>query len=192
MGNIDQIYESLRKKVEATIGRDMSTPRDFDYLSMCIYDRTKDNISAMTLKRFWGYLGIKNYRQPRVDTLNILAKVLGYIDWASYYKSVSGESDSQSDFILNNHIYTHSLKPGTEIRLMWHPDRCILVRYEGHELFTVIESTNSKLSVKDTFICGQIIENEPLYLNCLIHEGAAPCNYICGKQDGVKYLITKA
>lgn len=191
MENNEIVYESLRKAVEMTIGRNMHTPRDFDYLSMCIYDRTKDTISAMTLKRFWGYLGKKNIRQPRLDTLNILSQLIGYTDWESFLHHSSQNNLIESDFILNNQMYTNSLKVGTEIRIKWNPNRSILIRYEGHELFTILESINSKLCKKDTFHCGQFIENEPLFLSCLIHKGSAPCNYVCGKENGIKYLITK-
>ena len=48
---------------------------------------------------------------------------------------------------------------------------------------------NSKLSVGDTFHAGQIIEGEPLYLQCLVHEGGQPVNYVCGKVGGVKYRL---
>ena len=56
-------------------------------------------------------------------------------------------------------------------------------------MFKVLESRNSKLSVNDTFICERVVENQPLILSNLIHEGGDPVNYICGKKGGVKYLI---
>ena len=59
----------------------MMTPTDFDYLAVCLFDATKVSVSAMTLKRFWGYLGEKNMRQPRLSTLNALALYVGYADW---------------------------------------------------------------------------------------------------------------
>ena len=184
-------YEKIKKAVENTIGRNMHTTKDFDYLAICIRERTNCNISAMTLKRFWGYLGKKNMRQPRLDTLNILAQTLGYTDWYSYCSCDSLYTKSQSDFILNNYLSSSTLEAGAELRIMWHPDRCLHIRYEGNNNFTIIESINSKLSANDTFTCSLILENEPLYLSNLIHEGGEPCHYVCGRIDGVKYLIIK-
>ena len=75
MVSVQEIYIRLQKTVEKAVGRPMLTPRDFDYLSSCVFTTTKENISAMTLKRFWGYLGKKNERQPRLGTLNLLARI---------------------------------------------------------------------------------------------------------------------
>ena len=62
---------------------------------------------------------------------------------------------------------------------------------EGYEVFTVVESVNSKLSAGDTFRCGLIVEGEPMYLSGLIHEGSDPSEYVCGRKNGVKYRIDK-
>ena len=62
MVSVQEIYIRLQKAVEKAVGRPMLTPCDFDYLSSCVFTTTKENISAMTLKRFWGYLGKKNER----------------------------------------------------------------------------------------------------------------------------------
>lgn len=83
----------------------------------------------------------------------------------------------------------NSMAVGCIVELMWQPDRTVIIRYEGHDKFTVISSENSKLSVGDTFHIGQIIEGEPLYLRCLIHEGQQPVNYVCGKIGGVRYRL---
>lgn len=53
----------------------------------------------------------------------------------------------ESDFLKNNSLVTNSLAKGALIRLMWHPDRVVTVRHEGYEVFIVVESMNSKLSV---------------------------------------------
>lgn len=75
------------------------------------------------------------------------------------------------------------------VELMWHPDRVVTVRHEGYEVFTVVESINSKLSVGDTFRCGLIVEGEPMYLAQLKHEGGEPVSYVCGREGGVKFRV---
>ena len=191
MEPIHDIYKALQDAAEKTVGREMLTPRDFDYLAADLLETTKVNISAMTLKRFWGYLGEKNMRQPRLSTLDTLAQYVGYTDWMTYYKQSSAAGEVESDFLKNKFLATNSLAKDTLIRLMWHPDRVVTIRHEGYEVFTVVESLNSKLSAGDTFRCGLIVEGEPMYLSGLIHEGSDPSEYVCGRKNGVKYRIDK-
>ena len=189
MDSIHDIHDSLKRAVEKAVGREMMTPTDFDYLAVCLFDATKVSVSAMTLKRFWGYLGEKNMRQPRLATLNALAQLVGYTDWMTYYKQSSATGKSESDFLKNNSLVTNSLAKGTLIRLLWHPDRMVIIRHEGYEVFAVVESVNSKLSVGDTFRCGLIVEGEPMYLAGLIHESHEPVSYVCGNKGGVKWVL---
>lgn len=185
----EKIHGALREAVEKTVGRKMKTPTDFDHLATHLFEATKVCVSAMTLKRFWGYLGEKNMRQPRLSTLNALAQYVGYTDWMTYYKHSSAAGEVESDFLKNNSLATNSLVKGALIRLMWHPDRVVTIRHEGYEVFTVMESVNSKLSEGDTFRCGLIVEGEPMHLSGLVHEGSKQTSYVCGRKNGVKFRI---
>ena len=189
MQTIEDIYGALRGAVEKTVGRAMMTTSDFDHLTASLQESTKVNISAMTLKKFWGYLGEKNMRQPRPSTLDALALYVGYTDWMTFYKQSSAAGEVESDFLKNNSLVTNSLAKGTLIQLMWQPDREVTIHHEGYEVFTVVESVNSRLSAGDTFRCGLIVEGEPMYLSGLIHEGGEPSEYVCGRKDGVKFRI---
>ena len=189
MEPIHDIYKRLQAAVEKAVGREMVTPRDFDYLAARLFDATRENVSAMTLKRFWGYLGKKNEHQPRLSTLNLLVQLVGYTDWMTYYKESSARGEVESDFLKNNSLATNALQIGTLVQLMWHPDREVTIRHDGYEVFTVVESMNSKLSVGDTFRCGVIVEGEPMYLAGLRHEGGEPVSYVCGREGGVKFGI---
>lgn len=189
MVSVQEVYIRLQKAVEKAVGRPMLTPCDFDYLSNCVFTTTKENISAMTLKRFWGYLGKKNERQPRLGTLNLLARMAGYTDWMTYYKESSALGKVESDFLKNKSLITNSLARGAIVRLMWHPDRVVTIRHEGYEVFTILESVNSKLSTGDTFRCGLVVEGEPMYLAQLKHEGGEPVSYVCGREGGVKFTV---
>ena len=64
MEHLENIYASLRDAVEKAIGRKLQTPRDFDYLSFRALDTTKQYVSAMTLKRFWGTLALRTNTAP--------------------------------------------------------------------------------------------------------------------------------
>ena len=189
MENLETIYASLRTAVEKAIGRKLQTPRDFDYLSFLALDTTKQYVSAMTLKRFWGYFGSQNKHNPRLATLNILSQIAGYMDWGTYYSEISNIGNSQSAFLNKRILFTSSLDKGTIIQLKWHPNRKLLIRHDGYEVFTVIASENSKLSVGDTFRCEQITEGQTMTLGGLIHEGLKFPGYVCGLEKGVVYEI---
>ena len=187
--NQEELYQTLREKAEQVAGRAMSTPRDFDYLSTRIFDKTKGYIAPITLKRFWGYLGDEYRKKPYRSTLNILAQFVGYVSIEAFEESHAGGFPVESDFLTNDSLQVTALEKGARIELRWYPDRCMTVVYLGMEMFKVVESVNSKLSAGDTFLMSQIIDGEPLTLRCLVHEGMAPTNYVCGRVNGVKYRV---
>lgn len=189
MESTELLYTKIKEAVAKTAGRELKTPRDFDYLSMRIFDTTKSVVSPTTLKRFWGYLKNENNVIPRLSTLDILSRFVGYSDWNSYCQSSYGINDVDSDFINNPTLYTTSLQCGDEVKLQWKPDRQVIIRYEGHNQFTVMQSTNSKLMVGDNFHCGYFIQNEPLHLTCLVRNGCKPSNYVCGRLGGIHYEL---
>lgn len=192
MENKEDSYKALKNAIERTENRKMISPRDFEQLSMSIFERTGEIISSMTLKRFWGYLGEANIRQPRLSTLNILASMIGYADWESYYNcNKNTKNNQQSNFLNSRALKTITLNHGTLIRLRWLPDRCIIIRHDGDEIFTVLESVNSKLSAGDTFRCEKIIDGEPLYVSDVTHNNQRYNNYVCGQIDGIKYNLIK-
>ncbi len=171
--------------VEKCTGRAMRTPRDFDYLVVCIFNLTKVHLSSTTLKRFWGYLKEGEGQTPRVYTLDVLSRVAGYKDWNAFLHSDS--THQESEFINNESLNSESLFRGDKIRLLWEPNRDVTIQYEGLGMFTVLESVNSKLSRGDTFHCNHFINGEPLHLYCLVHEGNAPTNYVCGRISGITF-----
>ena len=188
MKNTDELLtEKLKEYVENVAGFRMCTPKDYDNLAQSVFKETGSLLSPTTLKRLWGYLREKEEQKPRITTLNILSKYIGYIDFATFSKFQQIDGECESDFLGNNCLQTKSLFKGEKMKLMWQPDRCVTVQYMGLCMFKVLESKNSKLSVGDIFICERIIENQPLVLSNLIHDNGNPVNYICGKKEGVKF-----
>lgn len=190
MKNTDEfLTEKLKEYVENVAGFRLCTPKDFKNLAQSVFNETGSMLSPTTLKRLWGYLQEKEQQTPRMTTLDILSKYIGYMDFATFCKFQQIDGESESDFLVNNSLQTKSLLKGDRVKLMWQPDRCVAVQYIGLCMFKVIESRNSKLSADDIFICERIIENQPLILSNLIHENGDPINYICGKKGGVKFQL---
>lgn len=177
----------LRKRIEAVSGIEPKTPQQFDSLATSILTRTKQRMSSTTLKRFWGYIEKGSDSQIRSSTLDILAQYVGYVSWKAFCGV--DEAVVSSDFLAAKRMQTSELEVFTIIRLLWEPNRCVSIRYEGSDLFTVVESINSKLTVGDTFHCSGFVENQSLIMTELSHHGMPPCSYICGKAGGIKFEI---
>lgn len=76
------VIELLRKAIEQKAGRHMRTPKDFDFLSHCIFEECHQMVSPSTLKRIWGY--VQSDSTPRSSSLTPLAQYIGYTDWEDY------------------------------------------------------------------------------------------------------------
>lgn len=179
-------YTRLRARVEVCIGREMKTPRDFNFLSEQVFSLTHTPISSTTLKRFWGYLKEGKSTQPSQFTLDLLARLAGYKDYTKFIEEQICD-ESNSAFINKKHLTTSSIVQGDKIRLCWSPNRCVIIRNLGENNFVVEESINSKLSVGDTFQCDCFINDEPLIIYNLIHEGGMPTEFICGNHGGITF-----
>ena len=81
-------YILLLKAVEEALGRSIVSTTDFKYLSQKIFENTHELLSASTLMRLWGRRSQVN---PRKSTLDILARFIGYKDYADFFSSVKDE-----------------------------------------------------------------------------------------------------
>ena len=83
--------EQLKEIVIRQLGRSLESPRDFEYLSEQIQVVTGEYLSPTTLKRLFGY--IPQTSEPRVTTLSIIARYVGYKGWQDYLTHSHAESD---------------------------------------------------------------------------------------------------
>lgn len=183
------IYVNLRSAVERTFGVRLVTPKHFDALSFELNRLHGSSLSPTTLRRFWGYQEQAQNSKPSYNTLTILARYAGYIDFDSFVDALHRTHSIESGFINKKSLNVRNLTPKTLMRLQWKPDRSVIVRFEGQDLFSVIESRNSKLRDGDYFHCSFFVDGEPLLLNCLVRKDCQPTDYICGKVGGIKFNI---
>lgn len=76
--------ERLKASAGQKVGRQMHTPKDFDYLRDCIYEECHEMISLSTLKRLWGYDRYEG--TPRISSLNPIARYVGFRDWDDFLR----------------------------------------------------------------------------------------------------------
>ena len=183
-----EVKQRLCSEIERALGCRIQTPKDFQYLSERIYDRLHVMVSSTTLKRLWGYLA--DDVEPRPATLGILARFLGYRDWEDYCVRSAMLPETQSSPVMSRRLSVMTeLRAGDCVRLSWLPDRVCEVEYLGGLRFRIVSSENTRLRAGDTFSCSMIIEGEPLYIDNLRQNDAAPLAYVCGKRSGIRFEI---
>ncbi len=113
IGEQNYYITRLRESIQSKAGRKMKTPKDFDYLSKCIFETLHEQISPTTLKRLWGYL--PENPTPRITTLNILAKYVGHENWDAFCRynaiEVPVHDPLPQESAENNDISTDYPKP---------------------------------------------------------------------------------
>ena len=82
--NYQTDIERLRNSIETAIDRQILTPKDYEYLATCIFNKLHQTVSISTLKRLWGY--VPSSTMPRESTLDILAQFLDYDSWSAFRK----------------------------------------------------------------------------------------------------------
>ena len=76
--------------------------KDFESLSIQIFEKTRITLSVSTLRRLWGHSSYKN--KPSITTLDALASFAGYHNWRSFQQSSSprASDQSQEQILLDN------------------------------------------------------------------------------------------
>jgi len=176
--------QKICQEVERTLGREICSTRDFEWLSQLLRQRIGEQVSASTLKRLWGYVPYDG--EPRLSTLNTLARFIGYPSYAAFEST--GQA-AQSNLVLGKKVTSDDLRTGDRIRLAWQPNRLCVVRHLGNGRFVVEQSENAKISAGDTFSCHLFIHQEPLYIDDLVHDGKRYEAYVAGAKSGIVFDV---
>lgn len=171
------VIELLTEKA----GRDVTTPCGADYLRNDIEAATGESLSLNTVKRLVGNLPYDS--TPRVVTLDILARYLGFSSWELLQEYLAGKI---SDFNGGEgFIDMTALPKGSLIRIRWEHDRCICVRHIGEGRYVVTESINSKLLSEDVLHLSQIASGFPFMVKMVERKGENLGNYVAARKTGL-------
>ena len=173
----------LLDMVAKKYGRPVATSTDFEILSIDIERETGEHLSASTLKRMWGYVSL--HPVPRVATLNVLSRYLGFNSFQDFCKSLASDEDETSVFFGATCISARDLNEGDTIRLGWAPDRLVELRYLGRFEFVVVEAVNTKLKKGDRFEQSDIIQGYPLYISRILRDGKYTRPYMAAVKEGL-------
>ena len=172
----------LRQDVERKFGRRLTTTADFVRLS----DEMDDSVSPSTLKRLWGYVGMQV--EPRVSTLDALARYAGYRDFRAYREDLNASRWASSGYFNAERLDAESLQVGDVFQIGWRPDRIVTLRFQGSRRFLVLASENAKLEVGDEFEVGSILKGFPLIVPEILRRGERTASYIAGRDGGIAFI----
>lgn len=144
---------------------------------------TGELISINTVKRLLGRVDDGN-RQPRISTLNTIARYLGRSGWTPLLLELSNGSSSFSP--IEGELLTQDLQVGQIVEVTYLPDRLLQFLYLGDGLFEVTLSQNSKLQPGDAGQISAFIKNFPLIVRHVEHHGQliSP-SYTAGRVSGL-------
>ena len=92
MNTQDAAVTLLLEKIEEQLGRKMMTPKDFDFLAVQVFEKTRQSISVSTLKRVWGYVSSKGAASE--TTLDLLSNFAGYDSFFQFCQQTIETSES--------------------------------------------------------------------------------------------------
>ena len=166
-------------------GHDIRLSADCEYLALDIQSVTGEHIGVNTLKRLLGF--INDEREPRVTTLDIIARYLGFSSWGELkiYDDKSNSSFESS----SNEIRVSDLTIGQQIQISYIPDRRLILEYLGDYSFRILSSQNSKLQVGDMISLTHIVGEYPLLVSNVTRNGQSLGSFTAGKAQGISFKI---
>ena len=179
--------KSLRSDLEQRVGQQLQSPADFQLLIQKIWEKNHAVLSLSTIKRLWGY--VESNGEPRLSTLNTLAKFLDFTDWNAYLVALEQRGDTESAMFTGEGIQTSELKKGDLIAVTWQPNRQCTFRYLGDNQFVVDSSKNAKLQRGTTFSAARFMIAQPMYLDNILLADGTRTSYVAGKRNGLTSVI---
>lgn len=176
------IPKKLREKIEARFGDQLKYNYQCMSLEHSIYQATGEHLGLTTLKRIMGFASYPHH--PRRSTLDILSKYAGYADFEEFLKDMETEEEVSS-FEQVEKVEGGDIKEGESIKLMYHPDRVLTMKYLGEDRYEVTASQGSKLQKGDILRIRQIAVGFELLVSDVERDGRSLGTYIGARSGGV-------
>ena len=175
---------SIKAEIERAYGQPLNYPSDCHRLDSSIRDTLNETIGVTTLKRLLGF--VSDVQQPRLYTLDILARYCGFADYEEMKHKVA--SDGDSEFEKETGIEVSALTPGSIIGFEYLPDRKVKLRYLGDNEFRVEMSENGSLQEGDVISVSNFVDGFPLVVGRVVRNGVDLGRYTAGKVSGISGL----
>lgn len=176
----------IQKQLKHKSGVDFQDPSDAAQLALDIETVTGEHVGVNTMKRLLGM--IDDEREPRVSTLNIVARYLGYADWAELRLFDNG---SNSDFGDDEEgvLVASSLSEGSRLSISYAPDRVVSLCHLRDDHFVVEHSANSKLKEGDEIVVTHFVKGYPLLVGEVVRNGRSLGRFVAGRERGINFQL---
>lgn len=166
-------------------GHDIRLSADCEYLALDIESVTGEHIGVNTIKRLLGF--IDDEREPRISTLDIIARYLGFSTWVEL--RIYDDKSNSSFESISDEIRVSDLTIGQKIQINYQPDRQLIIEYQGNDTFLILSSKNSKLQNGDQITITHIVRGYPLLVSEVIRNGQSLGSFTAGKAQGIAFKI---
>ena len=181
-----QLSPYLKDMLSRQCGHALDNAAQCVMLTLDIESHTGEHLGVNTVKRLLGF--IADERQPRVATLNIIARYLDYDSWEAL-KLVDDENGNSGFGSCATELHACDLKPGNRVQVTYRPGRRLVLELKGDNLFTVLESENSKLLAGDEITLDHIVQGYPLLVSRVVRDGQDLGSFTAGKAQGVEFKM---
>lgn len=173
--------KSVVNLIDRRTGFDANAPKAFYSLALDIKNKTGETIGENTLRRLFGIL--EDEREPRMHTLDVLARYLSMPDWKSLMASLNNEySHIDTDLEI---VKASDLSDGDSLELTWFPDRKVRIVKSNDESFVVAYNENSKLCVGDVFSVSTIAQGFPFIATDVCRDSKCLGSYVGAEENGI-------
>ena len=169
--------------LEEKKGSPIRSSSDCERLALDIESATGERLGVTTLKRLLGFTSEK--AEPRISTIDIIARYLGFESYSILEDSINNKGDSEFDDVSET-ILSSSLSPGEEIKILYSPDRSLIITHLEEDKFIVKESINGSLKEGDIVFVDSFTNSLPLIVKNVIRLGESLGPYTAGKKFGIK------
>ncbi|MDH8702624.1 hypothetical protein M2138_001992 [Dysgonomonadaceae bacterium PH5-43] len=170
----------VKDLLEKRLGSEIRTSFDCLALQTDIERITKERIGVNTIKRL---LGLSESGEPRISTLDVIARYLGYDNWDLLAKGI--QLNGTSEFNSLDEVEIKSLNLYDVIELTYSPNRKLELLYCGDKSFKVQKSINGKLKEGDCLEIHHFVLNYPLIISEVTRDGKSLGRFTAGKVSGL-------
>ena len=163
------ITELLREKS----GNEIRLSRDCEMLALDVESVTGEHIA--------------DERTPRISTLDVIARYLGFANWEAL--RMVDENSSNSSFDDRDEYLACYLEKDQQVVISYPPNRSVIIENMGDNHFRVIESENSKLLKGDLLTLTHIVRHYPLLVSEVIRDGRSLGAFTAGKAQGIDFEL---
>ena len=173
----------IKQLVEDKFGKEINYPKDCTVLADVMREEHNLAISASTLKRLFGFY--KEIQKPRLYTLDMIAKYLGYKNWSELDNQIM---DDNTDHKVVDIIEPEKLSFNSRLVVVYSSVRKILLKFLGDCKFLILESTCTFLQKNDVVLIDNLVRGYPLVCHNVIRENNELGKHIIGKYSGITSL----